>query len=175
MSARQLSPSMLTIQGFSQLGQKVMGSIALQMETGDLYSDSLFHVIDADTLYNVLLRCPWLYTYGVVPSTLHQRFKYLVDEEVKSVSAYMDPFRGEKVNYSDVKFYDPPGLSFTQPSKIDKENKGATIEARKSQKVEAPKPSRVILVKLTPRGASSSKAEEALISKTPKPKIIVKT
>ncbi|CAL2256599.1 unnamed protein product [Prunus armeniaca] len=49
MSAQQLSPSMLTIQGFNQLGQKAMGSITLQMEIGDLYSDALFHVINADT------------------------------------------------------------------------------------------------------------------------------
>jgi len=123
MSARQLSPSMLTIQGFNQLGQKAMGSIALQIEIGDLYSDALFHVIEADTSYNVLLGRPWLHTYGVVPSTLHQCFKYLVDGEVKSVSADMDPFRGEEVNYSDAKFYGPPGLTFTQSPKVDKENK----------------------------------------------------
>ncbi|CAB4313517.1 unnamed protein product [Prunus armeniaca] len=152
-----------------------MYSIALQTEIGDLYSDSLLYVIDADTLYNVLLGGPWLHTYGTIPSTLHQCFKCLVDGEIKNVSADMDPFRGEEVNYSNAKFYDPPDLSFTQPSKVDKENKGATVKARKSQKAEAPKPSRVILVKLTPRGASSSKGEQVPISKTPKPKIIVKT
>ncbi|KAI5350966.1 hypothetical protein L3X38_003857 [Prunus dulcis] len=52
---RQLSPSMLTIQGFNQLGQKSMGSVALEMEIRDLYLDALFQVIDADTSYNVLL------------------------------------------------------------------------------------------------------------------------
>ncbi|CAL9017106.1 unnamed protein product [Prunus brigantina] len=175
MSARQLSPSMLTIQGFNQLGQKAMGSIALQMEIGDLYSDALFHVIDADTSYNVLLGRPWLHTYGVVPSTLHQCFKYLVDGEVKSVSADLNPFRGEEVNYSDAKFYGPPGLSFRQPSNVDKENERVTVETRKSQKAEVPKPSRVIRVKLTPRGASSSKGEEVPTSEAPKPKIIIKT
>ncbi|XP_020410272.1 uncharacterized protein LOC109946528 [Prunus persica] len=143
MSARQLSPSMLTIQGFNQLGQKAMGSIALQMEIGDLYSNALFHVIEADTSYNVLLGRPWLHTYGVVLSTLHQCFKYLVDGEVKSVSADMDPFKGEEVNYSDAKFYSPLGLSFTQPSKVDKE-KRATVETGKAQNVEVSKPSKVI-------------------------------
>ncbi|KAI5316646.1 hypothetical protein L3X38_036353 [Prunus dulcis] len=174
MSARQLSPSMLTIQGFNQLGQKAMGSIALQMEIGELYSDALFHVIDADTSYNVLLGRPWLHTYGVVPSTLHQCFKYSMDGEVKSVSADMDPFRGEEVNYSDAKFYSPPGISFTQPSKVDKEER-VTVETGKAQKVEVPKPSNVIRVKLKPRGTSFSKVEEIPTAKAPKPKIIVKT
>ncbi|KAI5316794.1 hypothetical protein L3X38_036501 [Prunus dulcis] len=173
MSARQLSPSMLTIQGFNQLGQKAMGSIALQMEIGELYSDALFHVIDADTSYNVLLGRPWLHTYGVVPSTLHQCFKYSMDGEVKSVSADMDPFRGEEVNYSDAKFYSPPGISFAQPSKVDKEET-VTVETGKAQKVEVPKPSNVIRVKLKPRGTSISKVEEIPTAKTPKPKIIVK-
>ncbi|CAL2227449.1 unnamed protein product [Prunus armeniaca] len=174
MSTRQLSPSMLTIQGFNQLGQKAMGSIALQMEIGDLYSDALFHVIDADTSYNVLLGRPWLHTYGVVPSTLYQCFKYLVNGEVKSVSADMDPFRGEEVNYSDAKFYGPPGLSFTQPPKVDKE-KEAIVVAGKSQKVETTKSTRVIRVKLTPRGVTSPKVEEVSTAKAPKPKIVFKT
>ncbi|KAI5317664.1 hypothetical protein L3X38_037371 [Prunus dulcis] len=173
MSARQLSPSMLTIQGFNQLGQKAMGSIALQMEIGELYSNALFHVIDADTSYNVLLGRPWLHTYGVVPSTLHQCFKYSMDGEVKSVSADMDPFRGEEVNYSDAKFYSPPGISFTQPSKVDKEER-VTVETGKAQKVEVPKPSNVIRVKLKPRGTSFSKVEEIPTAKAPKTKIIVK-
>ncbi|KAI5313714.1 hypothetical protein L3X38_042890 [Prunus dulcis] len=151
-----------------------MGSIALQMEIGDLYSDALFHVINDDTSYNVLLGRPWLYTYGVVPSTLYQCFKYLVDGEVKSVSADMDLFRGKEVNYSDVKFYSPPGISFTQPSKVDKE-KRATVETRKAQKVEVPKPSNAIRVKLKPRGASFSKVVEVLTAKAPKPNLIIRT
>ncbi|CAB4278490.1 unnamed protein product [Prunus armeniaca] len=86
----------------------------------------------------------------------------------------MDPFRGEEVNYSDAKFYGPPGLLFTQPPKGDKE-KETTIDAGKSQKVEAPKSPRVIRVKLTPRGVTSPKVEEVPTAKAPKPKIIVKT
>ncbi|CAL8087438.1 unnamed protein product [Prunus armeniaca] len=71
MSAQQLSPFMITIQGFNRLGQKALGSITLQMEIGELHSDTLFHVINAATSYNVLLGRPWIHTYGVVPSTLH--------------------------------------------------------------------------------------------------------
>ncbi|KAI5344520.1 hypothetical protein L3X38_012397 [Prunus dulcis] len=86
----------------------------------------------------------------------------------------MDPFRGEKVNYSDAKFYSPPGISFTQSSKVDKEER-VTVETGKAQKVEVPKPSNVIRVKLKPRGTSFSKVEEIPTAKAPKPKIIVKT
>ena len=95
MNAKQLTPSMLTIQGFNQAGQKAMGTIVLQMEIGELLSTALFHVIDAPTSYNVLLGRPWLHNYGIVPSTLHQCFKWLENGEVKTVVADTDPFKGE--------------------------------------------------------------------------------
>ena len=58
MKYEQLSLSDLTIQSFNQIGQKAMGSISLKVEIGELYSEALFHVIDVDASYNVLLGCP---------------------------------------------------------------------------------------------------------------------
>lgn len=49
-----------------------------------------------------------------------------------------------------------------------------TVEARKLHKTKAHKPSRVIQVKLTPRGMSSSNVEGVLTAKAPKPKIVIK-
>ncbi|XP_050133202.1 uncharacterized protein LOC126609295 [Malus sylvestris] len=138
MNVRQLTPSMLIIQGFNQVGQKAMGSIALQMEIWELYSDALFHVIDADTSYNVLLGRPWLHTYGVVPSTLHQCFKFLVNGEVKKVLADTDPFRGEEVNYADAKFYKQSKVTFSQPTKnevVQKESRSLAMERVKPSRL----------------------------------------
>ncbi|XP_062099929.1 uncharacterized protein LOC133805791 [Humulus lupulus] len=61
----QLSPSSLTIQGFNQVGEKVRGSITIKVEIGELNSEALFHVIDSDTSYNMLLGRSWLHEYGV--------------------------------------------------------------------------------------------------------------
>ena len=138
MNVRQLTPSMLTIQGFNQVGQKAMGSIVLQMEIGELYSDALFHVIDADTSYNVLLGRPWLHTYGIVPSTLHQCFKFLGNGGVKKVLADTDPFRGEEVNYADAKFYKQSKITFSQPIKdevVQKESQSPVVEKAKSSRL----------------------------------------
>ncbi|XP_060968195.1 uncharacterized protein LOC133035834 [Cannabis sativa] len=108
---RQLSPSSLTIQGFNQAGEKVRGSITLKIEIGELNSEALFHVIDSDTSYNVLLGRPWLHEYGVIPSTLHQCFKFCKEGKVKSVNADPNPFYGEQVNYADAKFYKPDNVT----------------------------------------------------------------
>ncbi|KAM1018797.1 hypothetical protein ACFX2C_040378 [Malus domestica] len=130
-----------------------MGTIALQMEIGELYSDTLFHVIDANTSYNVLLGRPWLHTYGVVPSTLHQCFKFLINGEVKTVLEDTDPFKGEEVNYADAKFYKQTKVTFSQTTKDEVVQKESQSPA-----VEKAKPSR--LVKITS-------------SKTPKSKKVV--
>ena len=104
MKSKQLSPSNLTIQNFNQVGQRAMGTISLKVEIGELYSKALFHVIDADSSYNVLLGRPWIHTYGIIGSTLHQCLK-LCDEDgnVNTVYTEPNPLMGEEVNYFDAK------------------------------------------------------------------------
>ena len=82
-----------------------MGSISLKVEIGELYSEALFHIIDANTSYNVLLGCPWVHTYGIIGFALHQCFK-LCDEDgnVKMVYTNPNPFMGEEANYLVAKF-----------------------------------------------------------------------
>ncbi|KAG9458146.1 hypothetical protein H6P81_002654 [Aristolochia fimbriata] len=83
--ANDLQASSLMIQGFNQEGQRALGTIKLELLIGDMTSHVLFHVIDARTSYNVLLGRPWLHNNRVVPSTLHQCFKYYQDGEEKTV------------------------------------------------------------------------------------------
>ena len=70
-TTKELTQSHLMIQGFNQGGQRAIGMIRLELVTGELSLKTLFHVIDAKTSYNVLLRRPWLHENGVIPSTLH--------------------------------------------------------------------------------------------------------
>ena len=64
----------------------------------------MFHVIDAKTTYNMLLRRPWIHGNGIVPSTLHQCFKYL-QSGIKKVNANLKPFAATKAHFADAKFY----------------------------------------------------------------------
>ncbi|KAG9450546.1 hypothetical protein H6P81_010511 [Aristolochia fimbriata] len=76
LSAGDLSPSSLLIQGFNQEGQRALGMICLKLHIGHMVAETPFQVIDSRTSYNMLLGRPWLHANGVVPSTLHQCFKY---------------------------------------------------------------------------------------------------
>lgn len=65
--------------------------IRLDLTIGELVVNTLFHVNDAKTTYNLLLGRPWMHKNGVVASTLHQYFKFYRDVE-KKVDANDKPF-----------------------------------------------------------------------------------
>ena len=90
MKSKQLFPSNLTIQSFNEVGQRAMGTISLKVEIGELYYEAIFHVIDVDASYNVLLGHPWVHTYDIIGSTLHQCFK-LCDKDGNVKRVYIDP------------------------------------------------------------------------------------
>ncbi|CAL9014030.1 unnamed protein product [Prunus brigantina] len=100
----ELSRSRLMIQGFNQGGQRAMGMIRIELVIGDLKLNTLFHVIDAKTSYNLLLGRPWVHENGIVPSTLHQCFKFYKGG-VKKILGDVKPFTEAESNFADAKFY----------------------------------------------------------------------
>uniref|UniRef100_A0A2N9I0X6 Uncharacterized protein n=1 Tax=Fagus sylvatica TaxID=28930 RepID=A0A2N9I0X6_FAGSY len=48
---------------------------------------------------------PWLHENGIVPSTLHQCFKYSDGKQVKKVIADLQPFTEAESHFADAKFY----------------------------------------------------------------------
>ena len=111
LTMEELSHSRLVIQGFNQGGQRAISMIHLELIIGELTSNALFHVINAKTTYNMLLGCPWIHGNEIVPSTLHQFFKYL-QSGIKKVNADLKPFvetkahfAETKAHFADAKFY----------------------------------------------------------------------
>uniref|UniRef100_A0A2N9G8H6 Retrotransposon gag domain-containing protein n=1 Tax=Fagus sylvatica TaxID=28930 RepID=A0A2N9G8H6_FAGSY len=86
-------------------GQRAIGIIRLDVIMEDLKTRPLFHVIDSKTSYNLLLGRPWLHENGIVPSTLHQCFKYSDGMQVKKVIANLQPFTEAESHFADAKFY----------------------------------------------------------------------
>ncbi|KAG9458311.1 hypothetical protein H6P81_002819 [Aristolochia fimbriata] len=105
ISAGDLSPSSLLIQGFNQEGQRTLGMISVKLHIGDMVAETPFQVIDSRTSYNLLLGRPWLHSNGVVPSTLHQCFKYWENGKQKTVHADKSPFTEAEASFADAKYY----------------------------------------------------------------------
>ena len=56
----RLSTTQTTIYDFNANGTRPMGKIKLRCQIGDLKSEVISYVIDADTSYNLLLGRPWI-------------------------------------------------------------------------------------------------------------------
>jgi len=79
-----------------------MSRIKLKCQIGDLKSEVMCYVIDADTSYNLLLGRLWIHRDSIVPSTLHQVMKYANERgRVKILIAKTHPFKGVKNYFTD--------------------------------------------------------------------------
>ena len=91
----RLSVTQTTIYGFNANGTRPMGNIKLKCQIGDLKSEVTCYVINADTLYNLLLGQPWIHRNSIVLSTLYQVMKYINGSgKVKTLIAERHPFKG---------------------------------------------------------------------------------
>ncbi|XP_039131814.1 uncharacterized protein LOC120268495 [Dioscorea cayenensis subsp. rotundata] len=100
-----LSSEKIIIQGFNQHSQKALGSITLPLKFGKISSNVKFHVIDADASYKALLGRPWIHENQLVPSTLYQCAKYVVDGEEFKIDEEIQPFGIHEIHYEDARYY----------------------------------------------------------------------
>ena len=88
----RLSTATTTIFGFNARSSHLLGKIHLWCQIRYLKLEVMYNVIDADTSYNLLLGRPWIHVNWIVPSMLHQCFKYVDDKVmVRMVFAKMQP------------------------------------------------------------------------------------
>ena len=59
------------------------------MKTGSIEAVIGFTVLDIPITYALLLGRPWYHVLGGVPSTVHQKVKFLLDGEVITIDASM--------------------------------------------------------------------------------------
>ncbi|GKU93223.1 hypothetical protein SLEP1_g6831 [Rubroshorea leprosula] len=71
---------------FDGTKRNVVRKIELPMEIGPVTFDVDFFVMDISLAFNMLLGRPWIHVTGVVPSTLHQKVKYIVNGVLVTVN-----------------------------------------------------------------------------------------
>ena len=59
-----------------------MGDIELPIEIGPCIFNIVFQVMEITPTYRFLLGRPWIHSAGVVPSTLHQKLKFIVGSKL---------------------------------------------------------------------------------------------
>ena len=82
--------SAIVVRAFDGSRREVMGEIELPVQIGPCTFSVVFQVMDILSAYSCLLGRPWIHTAGVVPSTLDQKLKFVVDDKLIIVSGEED-------------------------------------------------------------------------------------
>ncbi|XP_077222032.1 uncharacterized protein LOC143855865 [Tasmannia lanceolata] len=83
-------PSEQGILAYDGTRRGVVGTLAIEIQIGGEVFEIEFQVLDIKPSFNLLLGRPWLHKYGVVPSSLHQKLKFIKGNKVITVRG--DPY-----------------------------------------------------------------------------------
>jgi len=80
----------MVVRAFDGSKREVIGEVELPIQVGPCTFQIVFQVMDILPAYNCLLGRPWIHTAEVVPSTLHQKLKFVIDDKLIIVSGEED-------------------------------------------------------------------------------------
>ena len=77
------------IRAYDDSTRSVEGTFVALIKTGPIEAVIEFTMLDIPVTYALLLGRPWYHILGGVPSTVHQKVKFLLDGEVVTIDASM--------------------------------------------------------------------------------------
>jgi len=83
-NALHMRPSSMVVWAFDGSRWDVRGDLPIQI--GPHMCQITFQIMDISPAYSCLLGRPWIHSVGVVPSTLHQKLKFVVEGQLVIVS-----------------------------------------------------------------------------------------
>ncbi|PKI50376.1 hypothetical protein CRG98_029232, partial [Punica granatum] len=86
----RVSPSKTAVRAFDGSRREVNGEIDLLIDVGPCSFSITFQVLDIPNAFSLLLGRPWIHSAGAVPSSLHQRLEFIVEEKLITVKGEED-------------------------------------------------------------------------------------
>ncbi|PKI19716.1 hypothetical protein CRG98_049271, partial [Punica granatum] len=86
----RVRPSKTAVRAFDGSCREVNGEIDLLIDVGPCSFSITFQVLDIANAFSLLLGRPWIHSAGAVPSSLHQRLKFIVEEKLITVKGEED-------------------------------------------------------------------------------------
>ncbi|RVW22168.1 Retrovirus-related Pol polyprotein from transposon 17.6 [Vitis vinifera] len=71
-----------TVRAYDSTKREVMGTLMIELMIGPTTFPILFQVLRIPTSFNLLLGRPWIHRAGAIPSSLHQKVKFIHDGQV---------------------------------------------------------------------------------------------
>ena len=78
------------VRAFDDTRREVTKEIEIEMQIGPCTFNVEFQVMDISPSYNCLLGRPWIHIARVVPSTLHQKIKFVTEGQLVYIAAEED-------------------------------------------------------------------------------------
>ncbi|RVW84879.1 hypothetical protein CK203_039490 [Vitis vinifera] len=73
-------PSTQTVRAYDNTRREVMGTLEIELLIGPATFVVVFQVLRIPTSFNLLLGRPWIHRAGAIPSSLHQKVKFIHDD-----------------------------------------------------------------------------------------------
>lgn len=87
LTVSDLKPFEVVIKAYDDTRRPVEGIFRSLVKTGPIEAWVDLHVIDIPVTFAILLGRPWFHPLGGVPSTLHQKIKFPLENQVVTISA----------------------------------------------------------------------------------------
>ncbi|KAF1864558.1 hypothetical protein Lal_00043199 [Lupinus albus] len=85
-----LGPSSTVVKAFDGARRDVLGEIELPIKIGPCIFKVLFQVMDINPSFSCLLGRPWIHSAGAIPSSLHQKVKFITGGRLITVMGEED-------------------------------------------------------------------------------------
>ncbi|RVW18912.1 hypothetical protein CK203_106907 [Vitis vinifera] len=72
--------------------REVMGTLMIDLQIGPATFSTLFQVLRIPTSFNLLLGRPWIHVAGAIPSSLHQKVKFIHDGQTLEIEDFHRDF-----------------------------------------------------------------------------------
>ncbi|PKI59377.1 hypothetical protein CRG98_020245 [Punica granatum] len=116
----RVRPSETAVRAFDGSRREVNGEIDLLIEVGPCSFSVTFQVLDIPNAFSLLLGRPWIHSAGAVPSSLHLKLKFFVEERLSAPHSG-PPASRTRIPDRSSEHYSSPG------------NQGANRQARGTQ------------------------------------------
>ena len=83
-------PSSQTVRAYDSTSREVLGTLTLDLQIYPTALSTLFQVLRISTSFNLLLGRPWSHRAGAIPSSLHQKVKFIHEGKVITIQSTGD-------------------------------------------------------------------------------------
>ena len=89
-SPSDFGPSIQTVRAYDRTQRIVMGTLNIHVMIGQVRYSILFQVLMIQSSFNLLLGCPLIHEAGAIPSSLHQKVKFIHEGRIIIIQSDKD-------------------------------------------------------------------------------------